>query len=145
MKFILTVFAAIFIFSCTDSTTIESDVSNTTFGITDNCEHLCSITFYPNDPESSILPCGELTMSFNDGYFIFCLEENVSIVEYLGWHPNSLDEYYNDFWSFIVRRNCVLFQPNDSSFYDLIKEEGFQLDLIVCTQTPQAPLEISSS
>ena len=81
-------------------------------------------------------------MTFDDGYFILCLGENISIIEFLGWHPNTLDEYYTDFWSFAIRDNCVLFQPHNS-FYEVVVEDGFQLDLIVCNQYPHSLYDIS--
>lgn len=139
MKYFILLLTTLFVFSCTvsnDSSVIQEEQ----LSLIDDCPRVCNITFYPNDPEASIMPCGDLTMTFDDGYFILCLPENISIVEYLGWYPNTLDEYYNSFWSFVLRGNCVLFQPHHN-FYDTVLEEGFQLDLIICDEFPQSIMD----
>ncbi len=129
--------------SCSDNSIYNDQrwaESTTMYQLTEDCHQTCEITFYPNDLENSVLPCGGLTVTYDDGYFIICLAEHLQITEFLGWHPNSEDEDYNKFLSLVIRDNCILFQPFDD-FYTTVMEEGFQLDLVVCREFPHEIIE----
>lgn len=134
----LTVLAA-----CNDT---EMEIQSTdviSLDLIESCLVNCSIQYYPNNLEESNLSCGEISVSFQDGYIDLCFEPDTYIIEFIGWYPLNHSEYYNKFWSFDIDENCLYFQPNDSNLQTDIMEFGFQLDIVLCINP--SPLELLST